>query len=185
GAAQAAIPFLRRALLEGAADDHAGMLRELGTAELTTDAFAAAEHLRKAEAATDDPARRAEIALQHARALAYLDRFDDAVEILSWALDALGERHTGLHDKLEAILYTLSLARPELHHLAVARIEDVRETALGDDLGGAALRAVLAYHEAARGGSRDRCVALAEGALAGGLLHSVELFWILNVIVAF
>jgi len=186
GAAQAAIPLLRRALLEGAADsDRASMLRELGIAELTTDAFAAAEHLREAEAATDDPARRAEIALQHGRALAYLDRFDDAVEILSRAVDALGGRRTGLHDQLEAILYTLSLARPELHRLAVARIEDVHETALGDDLGGAVLRAVLAYHEATRGGSRDRCVALAERALAGGLLlHSVELFWILNVTLA-
>jgi DNA-binding CsgD family transcriptional regulator len=186
GAAQAAIPLLRRALGEGATgDDRAGMFRELGIAELTTDAFAAAEHLREAAAAAGDPARRAEIALQHARALAYLDRFGDAVEVLGTAVDALGGERTGLHDQLEAILYTLSLARPEPHRLAVQRIEDVHEAALGDDFGGAVLRAALAYHEATRGGSRERCVALAERALGRGLLlHSVELFWILNVTVA-
>jgi DNA-binding CsgD family transcriptional regulator len=186
GAAQAAIPFLRRALLEGAAGgDPAGMLRELGIAELATDAFAAAEHLREAAAATGDPTRRAEIALQQGRALAFLDRFDDAVEVLMKAVEGLGGRRTGLHDRLEAILYTLSLARPDLHRLAVKRIEEVPEAALGDDLGGAVLRAVLAYHEACRGGSRDRCVALAERALDGGrLLRSVELFWVLNVTVA-
>ena len=74
----------RRAIAERApGDDTAGLLSALGTAELSTDAFSAADHLRQALATTEDPLRRGAIALQYARALTFPDRFEEAVNILN------------------------------------------------------------------------------------------------------
>ena len=188
GAPQAAVSFLRRAIAERApGDDTAGMLSALGTAELRTDAFSAADHLRQALTSTEDPLRRGAIALQYARALTFLDRFEDAVDILNKAIEAVDGPRTELLDQLEARLFTLSLARPELHRPAADRIASVREGSLGGALGGAVMRAVLAYHEASRGASRSRCVALGRRALHGGWLlrRSTDLSWILLVASAF
>ena len=188
GAPQAAMSFLRRAIAERApGEDTTGMLSSLGTAELNTDAFAAADHLLQALASTQDPQRRGTIALQYARALAFLDRFEEAVGILSKAIQAVGGPRTELLDQLEARLFTLSLARPELHRPSAARIASVGEDSLGGGLGGAVMRAVLAYHGASRGASRNHCVALARGALHDGWLlrRSTDLSWILLVASAF
>jgi DNA-binding CsgD family transcriptional regulator len=188
GAPQAAVSFLRRAIAERApGDDTAGMLSSLGTAELRTDAFSAADHLRQALTSTEDPLRRGTIALQYARALSFLDRFEDAVDTLNKAVEAVDGRRTELLDQLEARLFTLSLARPELHRPAADRIASVHEGSLGGGLGDAVMRAVLAYHEATRGASRNRCVALCRRALHDGWLlrRSTDLSWILLVASAF
>ena len=188
GAPQAAVSFLRRAIAERApGDDTAGMLSALGTAELRTDAFSAADHLRQALTSTEDPLRRGAIALQYARALSFLDRFEDAVDSLNKAIEAVDGPRTELLDQLEARLFTLSLARPELHRPAADRIASVHEGSLGGRLGDAVMRAVLAYHEATAGASRDRCVALGRHALHDGWLlrRSTDLSWILLVASAF
>jgi len=163
------------------------MLSALGTAELRTDAFSAADHLRQALTSTEDPLRRGAIALQYARALSFLDRFEDAVDSLNKAIEAVDGPRTELLDQLEARLFTLSLARPELHRPAADRIASVHEGSLGGRLGDAVMRAVLAYHEATAGASRDRCVALGRHALHDGWLlrRSTDLSWILLVASAF
>jgi len=188
GAPQAAVSFLRRAIAERApGDDTAGLLSALGTAELSTDAFSAAGHLLQALAATEDPPRRGAIALQYARALTFVDRFEEAVNILNKAIQAVDGPRTELLDQLEARLFTLSLARPELHRPAADRIASVPEDSLGGGLGAAVMRAVLAYHEASRGASRSRCIALGRRALHDGWLlrRTTDLSWILLVVSAF
>jgi len=188
GAPQAAVSFLRRAIAERApGDDTPGLLSALGTAELSTDAFSAADHLRQALATTEDPLLRAAIAMQYAFALSFLDRLDEAVDVLNQAIQATEGERTELLDQLEASLFTLSLARPELHRPAADRIAAVRESSLGSGLGSAMMRAVLAYHQARRGTSRDHCVALARRALQDGWLlrRPGQPSWILHVALAF
>ena len=188
GAPRAAASFLRRAIAERApGDDTAGLLSFLGTAELGTDAFSAAEHLYQALAITEDPVRRGAIALRYARALTFLDRFEEAVHVLNEAIRAVDSPRTELLDQLEAYSFMLSLVRPELLRPAADRIASVHEGSLGHGLGGAVMRAVLAYHEFFRGASRNRCVNLARRALQDGWLlrRSTELVWILPVTVAF
>ena len=170
GAPQAARAYLRRALDEPPAPaERAELLRALGVAELHVDAYAAAEHLEQAIELTEDPVRRAEIALEYFLAVEYVDRFDLGAVAIEAALAGLGAQKPELRQLLEAALLECTFWDPRLTHAGRERVAALRDENLGDGLGANAIRGLLALHEACLGESRERSVALAERALAEGL----------------
>ena len=130
----------------------------------------AVEHLGQALALTTDPVRYAEMALPYAIALVLLDRLREAERVLQVAIDALGGRRAELGLLLEAALLAFASIDLDNHAMAAERIAQVQEQRLGVGPGAAAMRTVLAFHEAWVGRARERCVGLAVAALDDGLL---------------
>jgi hypothetical protein len=91
GASESAVAYLRRALDEPPVDtERAEVLVELGSAEIRVSGEAAVEHLQAARELTEDPIRRAEIALMLGRQL-YLLRGEESDAVLTEALADLGD----------------------------------------------------------------------------------------------
>jgi DNA-binding CsgD family transcriptional regulator len=184
GAPAAAVTYLRRALDEGPeAGDRRELLGALGTAELNTDAFAAAEHLREALALTSGRVARADAALLYVKALTWIDAFEESVQALDVAINELGDEDAGLRELLEAVLVASALWTPALTEVRQQRVARVREDELGTSLGAAVMRSHLAWHHLRAGVARERAVRLARTALETGALASGEQVWTLPAIV--
>jgi DNA-binding CsgD family transcriptional regulator len=92
GAHEAAVTYLRRALLEPPTSDRrAAVLRALGSAETGAGEALTVEHLREALALTGDPRERAEVSLDLALALNSQLRAPEAVEVLDAAASDVAE----------------------------------------------------------------------------------------------
>jgi DNA-binding CsgD family transcriptional regulator len=171
GAPQAAVAYLRRALVEPTTDaERAELLHRLGVAEQSAAIPGAVDHLGEALALTTDPVRHAEMALPYAIALALLDHLGPAQDVLQTAIGMLGGRRPQLGQLLEAALLDFASMDLDNQALAVERVAQVQEQRLGTGAGAAMLRAVLAFHEARSGRARERCISLAVDALDEGLL---------------
>jgi DNA-binding CsgD family transcriptional regulator len=171
GASQAAVAYLQRALDEPTTQtERAELLHRLGVAEQRAAIPGAVDHLREALALTTDPVRHAEMALPYAIALALLDSLGPAQDVLQTAIGVLGGRRSQLGQLLEVALLDFASMDLDNHAMAVERVAQVQEQTLGTGQGAAMMRAVLAFHEAQAGRSRERCVALAVDALDDGLL---------------
>jgi DNA-binding CsgD family transcriptional regulator len=104
GAPEVAARYLRRALAEPPEQSQrAGLLVELGNAELDAGQPAAVGHLRAALAATPDPAARVRILQRLCLALIQSDRAAEAVALVDDALAKLHGRDPALEEVLEAI----------------------------------------------------------------------------------
>jgi DNA-binding CsgD family transcriptional regulator len=172
GAPQAAVAYLRRALAEPVTDpERAELLYRLGVAEQSAAIPGAVEHLGEALALTTDRVRHAEMALPYAIALGLLDRLSEALQVLQAAIDRLGGDRPGLGQLLEAALLDFASMDLESNAMAAERIAQLQEQTLGAGSGAAMMRAVLSFQEAWAGRDRERCVALAVGALDEGLLN--------------
>jgi len=177
GAGDNAVAYLRRALAEPPpTEQRAETLHELGSAERLTLEPAASGHLREALRLTEDPRRRAWIALELGRMLFWGEggRADEAVDVLERAIAELPGDEPDLRQRLEAALLTIALEEPALYVRAVERLERLRAQRPDSTLGGRILLAALAYHDARAGASLASCVARAERALAGGPLYGHE-----------
>lgn len=108
GAPDAAVTFLRRALRESpSSQGRARLLQLLGHAETLTGGPQGFETLRLAYRTAKDPRERAEIALDHARAVGMVDDFRSAVEPLRHVLDQL-EAGSPLAAEVEAELMRIA-----------------------------------------------------------------------------
>lgn len=171
GAPQPAVRYLRRALDESPSQaERAEMLHALGIAEFRAAMPGAAGHLGEALSLVGDPIRRSEIALEHAVALALLNRTTAALAVLRRAIGELGAREPQLSLRLEAVLIDFATWDAATNDAAVKRMSALNESSLGHGPGPGVLRAVMAFHEARLGTSRERCVALAKRSLEEGLL---------------
>jgi DNA-binding CsgD family transcriptional regulator/tetratricopeptide (TPR) repeat protein len=155
GAAQLAAEYLRRALDEPPpAGQRAEILFELGTAERLLTLPLAAGHLREALTLTEDPARRAQIALGLGRALFGAGRIGEAETAFEEAiadpsLDAAQMR------SLETGLVALGLFEPQLVPVARERLGRFDPDAPLTDLDSRILLAYAAYDQARTGTSKD------------------------------
>jgi DNA-binding CsgD family transcriptional regulator len=176
GAGDNAVTYLRRALAEPpAAEERADILHELGSAERLTLDPAASGHLREALGLTENPQRRAWIALELGRMLFWSEGGGaEAIDVLEQAIAELGDDDRDLRQRLEAGLLTIALEEPALYARAADRLERLRTQPPDSSLGGRILLAALAYHDARAGASLESCVAHAEAALAGGPLYGHE-----------
>jgi hypothetical protein len=123
GAADAAAGYPSRALEERLEETRAEVLVELGLAKRLIDGPAAAEHLAEGLALLDEPARRAEVALELGGVLFYLARLPDAIAVYQRALEeASRETHPELRERLEAELIASAWWTPDTFPLAQERL---------------------------------------------------------------
>src|SRR5215470_14584739 len=155
GAAGLAAEYLLRALDEPPPPgQRPEILFELGTAERLQDLPRAAGHLREALTLTDDPARRAQIALGLGRALFGVRRTSEANTVFEEAL-ARPSLDGAQIRSLETGLVALGLFEPQLVPLARERLCRFDPDAPLDDLDSRILLACAAYDQARAGTSKD------------------------------
>ena len=170
GAPESAAAYLRRALQEPPVPgERADVLAELGSAERLVHGPSAVEHLREAVGlARDDSRRRGEIALELGRLLAFTRRGDEAVEVFEKAIADLAPSDADLRQRLQAAMLHVGAYDPRLYPRAAGMFDQLRTEPQDAGLGGRTLSAMLAYHDARAGGSRDEALLRVETALAAG-----------------
>ena len=176
GASENAVAYLRRALAEPpAATELAEVALELGSAESHVDGDAAIEHLQQAHGLTEDPIRRARIALLLGRQL-FLLRPNESVAFYRGAIRELGGADAELERLFEAGALNIELFAPALHRAALERLERVRSRNADETVGEKLLLSLLAYHDARAGAPAAEVVPLVRRALAGGTLIRSDVF---------
>jgi DNA-binding CsgD family transcriptional regulator len=170
GASENAVAYLRRALAEPPpAEERAGLLLELGAAEVRVCGDDAADHLQTAYELIDDPVRKAGAGLLLGRQLFFV-RGEEANRVYCEALDELGGADPELERLLQAGLITNDLFMPGRHEGALERLERVRGGLGHETVGEKLLLSLLAYHDARAGVPAAEPIALARRALADGTL---------------
>jgi DNA-binding CsgD family transcriptional regulator len=169
GAADSAVAHLRRALEEPPPGERrTEVLLALGTAEALTNGPAAAEHLRAAYDALDDPVARAQVADGLARVLIFTGHPTAAAALTRRAADELPPGHEDLRGMLEALELTTNTIGALTDDM-MARIARHRRS--GEP---PALLSMAAVDWAYRGGTADECCRLALEALERGDLIERE-----------
>jgi DNA-binding CsgD family transcriptional regulator len=111
---------------------------------------------------TDDPERRAQAQLQVGRALYWAGRDEEGVRVVEEALNEWTHADD-LRRRLEATLVA-NATRLARRLEEARRLLDSLELDVGDGQGARMLLCLRAYHEAARGGNRERAAAEAQHA---------------------
>jgi class 3 adenylate cyclase/DNA-binding CsgD family transcriptional regulator/tetratricopeptide (TPR) repeat protein len=174
GAPEVAVRYLRRALAEPpAAEMRTDTLRELGLAEQRVDVSVAAEHLQEALGATDEPLRRARLALELGRSLFRLNRGPEAVRVFEDAIERLEEDEPELREMLEAELINSAGFDSDVIAVSRERIARVDEDELVGDVGTAVMISTLRYFDARRGVNREAVCALAGPKTVRALIESM------------
>jgi DNA-binding CsgD family transcriptional regulator len=175
GAPEQAAAYLDRALNEppppGA---RAGLLYELGAAELLARDPAATDHLAQALAATDDPGRRGEVAVLLGRAAVSSGRLIDARELLGPVIEQLGETLPGVVARLESYRWAAGVWDPRVAPELERQLPRLRELAERAGPAGRSLLLLIAFRLAFDGGRHEDIVALCERALDQGRLIESE-----------
>jgi ATP/maltotriose-dependent transcriptional regulator MalT len=184
GAPEQAAGYLHRALLEPpAASERAGVLRELGAAELLARDPAATDHLARALEATDDPGPRGEIALLLGRAAVSTGRLADAWELLGPVIQELEDAHPGVAARLEAYRAAAGVWNPRFGGELRRELPRLRALAERGGDAGRSLLLMLAFSSTAEGRGHDEILALVERGLDHGRLiesesaEAIEITW--------
>jgi class 3 adenylate cyclase/DNA-binding CsgD family transcriptional regulator len=174
GAPEAAVRYLRRALMEPPEDEtRTDTLCELGLAEQRVDVSAAAEHLEEAIGLIESPVRRARLSLELGRSLFRLNRGPEAVRLFDEAIERLGEAEPELQEMLEAELINSAGFDSSVIDVARERMARVDEEALVGDVGRVVMVATLRYFDSRRGTNRDAVSLLADPATIAALKQSM------------
>jgi DNA-binding CsgD family transcriptional regulator len=176
GAPEQAAGYLRRALREPpAASERAGVLHELGAAELLARDPAATNHLAEALEGTDDSGARGEVALLLGRAAVSAGRLADAWQLLGPVIEQLAEAQPGVVARLEACRAAAGVWN--LPRYGAELESDLpRLRALAERAGppGRSLLLMLAFRSTAEGRPHDEILALVERGLDQGRLMEAE-----------
>jgi len=175
GAPDSAVAYLRRALEEPPGPElRVQVLLELGLAEALTSAPAAAQHLRQAYEALDDPLERAAVAGALSRALLATGAPAEAAEVASRAAAGIPPGHGDVRWGLEAFVLE-SLVFDVGDPAAMRRLDGLGPPRPDADVGDKGLAAVAAGLWAfACARSAGDCAAMALAALAGGQLVEAD-----------
>jgi DNA-binding CsgD family transcriptional regulator/tetratricopeptide (TPR) repeat protein len=168
GAAETAVAYLRRALAEPVdAGERPAVLHELGRAETLIRDPAAVEHFRQARALARDPVERARYTLDLAGILLYIGEWPDVLDLLTSAMEDVGDRDESLRLHLTALRVGLG------HHPAYAaqldrRLPEFHALARSENPEARALRLYLALLSSVRGDDTERAADLVKSGLDGG-----------------
>jgi tetratricopeptide (TPR) repeat protein len=183
GAPEQAAGYLRRASIEPpAASERAGVLHELGAAELLARDGAATDHLARALEATDDPATRGAIALLLGRAAVSSGRLADAWELLGPVIEQLEEAQPGVVTRLESYRAAAGVWNPRFGAELERELPRLRALAERGGDAGRSLLLLLAFASAGEG-EHDDTLALVERGLDHGRLiasesaEAIEITW--------
>ena len=172
GAGDSASAYLARALEEPPRPDRrAPILLQLGLVETCTSGPVAADHLREAWEALKEPHERANVAATLTRTLVFTASAGEAVDFARRAADEVPEELVDDRQALRAIeLYAVPLGASDEE--AKSLLDSVRID--GEGPGAKMLAAAAALGRALTGAPADECVALAEKALADGVLIDAD-----------
>jgi len=176
GAAEVARSYLERALAEPPdPDQRADVLFELGSAELSSGLAGAIGHLDEAHGLVQAEPRSAEFALALGNAR-FAEDFDvfEAADGLRRTIESVDPDDAALAQRLEAELIMWARFDVRLYPMARERLARIAEHVDDGNLGGRFLLVLVASELARTGESPERARALAEQALAGGLLLGDE-----------
>jgi class 3 adenylate cyclase/DNA-binding CsgD family transcriptional regulator len=174
GAPEVAVRYLRRALAEPPpAEKRTDTLRELGLAEQRVDVAVAAEHLQQALAETEEPLRRARLALELGRSLFRLNRGPEAVRVFEDAIERLDGDEPELREMLEAELINSAGFDADVMAVARERLVGVDEDELVGEIGRAVMLSTLRYFDARQGGNRAAVRELASPRMLDALVSSM------------
>ena len=163
--------YLERARKEGVAGDGAsGLLRELGSAEFPIGRPGAIEHLRAALASGRDLRERVGIARILGDALAFSDRFLEAVGVFEAAIAELDGTDAALAQALEADLLGAAALHLSTRPAHIEHLARVCALDLGDSPTERMLLAHVAMWTACAGQPASVVREMCERALAGGRL---------------
>jgi len=174
GAPEAAVAYLRRAVAEPPPAGLPTVLRELGAAEAARGDAAALEHLRAAYAGERDSVARAAIAADLCQVMTFLGEWSDAIALGRAALADLGDRDRQRALELEGVVAALAWQDERWVADFERDLPRLRRLAAADEPSARALTLVLAVAMAARGGSTEEAVRLAERGLDGGAFLAEE-----------
>jgi DNA-binding CsgD family transcriptional regulator len=164
GGLDGASRYLLRALDEPMEDEHRGdLLLELGAVELNLGSPTVDQRLREAVTLFDEPERRTEAQFQLGRALQWVGREEEAMREVEEAL-VQWTHADDLQRRLEAT-FVASATRLAGRFEEARRLLDSLELDVAEGPGARMLMCLRSFHEAARGGSRQRAVAEAQRAL--------------------
>ncbi len=173
GAAESAVTYLARALVEPPPPEHrAELLLELGRAEALTSGTAAIEHLREAYELLDDVRDRVTAAQMLARTLLLTGRSSEGASLARRAAAELSPELEDSRRALEAL--ELMAVFIDGGDGQARRLERHRMRPVGDGIGAKMLAAVAVQEWVLSGGSCDDCADLAREALAGGELIAAD-----------
>jgi DNA-binding CsgD family transcriptional regulator len=165
-AADAAIPYLRRAVTEPPAAGVRGqVLRELGAAEGVAGDPAAVAHLQEALQTAESPRQRAEVALELAGTLTAFLRSEEACDVLDCALGELDPSQAGLRSRLEAEFVAAAFIEGSTIERG-GRLLGQRAAALPPGSPGRSMRAQLAQIMVLTGQPFAQAAAMAQSAIA-------------------
>lgn len=167
-AADAAIPYLRRAVAEPSAAAgglRSEVLRELGAAEGVAGDPAAVAHLQEALQTADGPHQRAEVSLDLAGTLTALFRSEEACDVLDRALGELDPLQAGLRSRLEAEFVAAAFVEGSTIERG-GRLLGQRAAELPPGSPGRSMRAQLAQIMVLTGQPFAQASAMAESAVA-------------------
>jgi DNA-binding CsgD family transcriptional regulator len=172
GAHDVAARCLHRALLEPPpAEDRYLVLLELGTAEMHAGISDALNHLAEAAVEARGPVERSRANQLLARTMFHAGRIADSVKLSERTMGELGYSDPELRLELEAELVIAAIHDVRTRPLVASWIPDGRAAPEPTSRGACMLLANMALEEVFTAGSRERAVALADGALVGGRLY--------------
>ncbi len=170
GAPESAVSYFTRALAEPPPEEQrAGLLFELGMAEISTFGPDAVTHLRAAHEQLDDVVARGLAAYALARTLLFTGAPAEGTALAQRTARELPDRFLDLKQSLESLVY-YGINFGGLSQEGLASYDQYREGAPGDNYGARMLEAVAAYDWAVSGGHVDETSALALRALGDGVL---------------
>jgi DNA-binding CsgD family transcriptional regulator len=175
GATEEAARYLRRALEEPPEPgDQADVLFELGAVTARVRVAESYQYLRQALELTVDVRRRAEIALELARAMGVARDIRAALPVLDRAVAEVKDVHEALRVRLEAEFISVARRYPESREEASRRLALLSDYAERRNIPGCMLLANLAADAVDVEGAADKGTRLAEAALNGDYLLAAE-----------
>lgn len=174
GAPEGAVPYLRRALEEGAPGiDRGRLLLELGTAEAMTSSLEARETLKAAYESLSDPELRSFALAGLARTLIFIGEPEEANKLLTEERARIPEELVDERARLEALAaMAIFFAGGDPNELE--NLLEHREGPLGDTVGEKMMAAMASIDWTYRGGDRDDCIELASRAMDDGEIFRLD-----------
>lgn len=153
-APEAASRYLQRALAEPPpAEDKLALLIEAGNAALPVDLKAATGYLQDALALTKNPQQRAQLGVTLGLAMQYMQRVEEATEILTKTVEELPEEEDDLRRAVEAILLNVSCIAADWQSVTL-RLPRLRDLPPAQTLGALQLDCMIAALDSYSGNPR-------------------------------
>lgn len=171
GSPETAVAYLERCIKEPPAPaERMEILVQLGAVAQLVNMAKAAKYLGAALPLHQKPDRKATIAEMLGRALLFTGRTDEALRVLSQAVESFADEHADLRRRLEAGLITVVMADHALGPPTAEHLSRLRDAPLDAGIGSRMLDATIALQDTLTGAPAETAIDRARRALADGVM---------------